>query len=168
MNEGCRSRFLLAAIAVAVGMASSIAGASEDGGANTFGEAVSGGDFKLAFRYRYEFVDQDGFDKDANASILRTRITYQSADFFDFSGLLEVDNLTVIGNDNYDSTRNGNTRYPTVADPKGTEVNQAILRFAGIPDTTLGYGCIGSTGTTSASSAAWAGARMSRPSTASR
>jgi len=29
----------------------------------------------LSFRYRYEFVDEDDFAKDANASTLRTRLS---------------------------------------------------------------------------------------------
>jgi hypothetical protein len=92
-------------------------------------KAVKEGSIKLDFRYRYEHVDQDGFDKDANASTLRSRITFASGTVWGFNGLLEFDNVTYIGNDNFNSTENGKTQYPVVADPKGTEVNQAWLRY---------------------------------------
>lgn len=38
--------------------------------------------------------------------------------------------MTVLGGENYDSTINGKTQYPVVADPSATEVNQAYLTYA--------------------------------------
>ena len=86
----------------------------------------------LDFRYRYEFVDQDGIDKNAYASTLRTRLAYRSAYTANFGFLIEFDDLRPIGNDLYNSTRNGNLNRPVVADPKGTIVNQALILFRGI------------------------------------
>lgn len=100
--------------------------------ANTFTElqnAVTNGNTNLGLRYRYEYVDQDGLDKEANASTLRTRLTWNSDNFKGFSTRLEVDNVAVIGNDNYNSTTNGNGQYPVVADPKGTDLNQAFVTY---------------------------------------
>ena len=97
-------------------------------------------EFDLDFRYRYEFVDQDGFAKDAHASTLRTRLAYRSQDFSKFSFQIEFDDIRPIGNDLYNSTRNGVTDRPVVADPKGTQVNQAMLLYKGIDDTVLRAG----------------------------
>ena len=96
--------------------------------------------FDLRFRYRYEFVDQDGFAKDAHASTLRTRLAYRSPYFADFGFLIEFDDLRPVGNDLYNSTRNGNTSRPVVADPKGTIVNQALILYRGIENTVIRAG----------------------------
>jgi hypothetical protein len=97
-------------------------------------------EFDLDFRYRYEFVDQDGFAKDAHASTLRTRLAYRSSDFSKFSFQIEFDDIRPIGNDLFNSTRNGVTDRPVVADPKGTQVNQAMILYKGIDDTVLRAG----------------------------
>ena len=96
--------------------------------------------FSLDLRYRYEFVDQDGFVKDAHASTLRTRLAYRSADFSNFSFLIEFDDLRPVGNDLYNSTRNDITDRPVVADPKGTLINQALILYRGIENTVLRAG----------------------------
>lgn len=83
----------------------------------------------LDARYRFENVDQNNGLRDANAQTLRTRAGFQSGKWYGLSGLLEVDNVSRIGDDAYNSTRNGQKEYAVVADPDGTEVNQALLRY---------------------------------------
>ena len=83
----------------------------------------------LDARYRFENVDQNNDLRDANAQTLRTRAGFQSGKWYGLSGLLEVDNVSRIGDDAYNSTRNGQKEYAVVADPDGTEVNQALLRY---------------------------------------
>lgn len=100
-----------------------------DGEVNRFVEAVKGGSVNLDLRYRYEGVDQDGFSEDASASTLRSRLSASSGAYHGFTGLLEFDNVTEIGPDDYNSTANGKTQYPIVADPKGTEINQVYLKY---------------------------------------
>ena len=100
----------------------------------------SDGHLDLNFRYRYELVDQDGFAKDAHASTLRTRLAYRSPDFSSFRFLIEFDNVRPVGNDLYNSTRNGNTDRPVVADPEGTYVNQALILYKGIENTLIRAG----------------------------
>ena len=104
------------------------------------GLALAGGSVSLAFRYRLEQVEQAGFDKDALASTLRTRLAYESQDFHDFSLGLEFDNILRLGSKTYNDTRNGVTDRPVVADPEGTEVNRAYLQYTGLPSTSLAYG----------------------------
>ncbi len=105
-----------------------------------FTQAFQDGSFNVAFRYRYELVEQEGFALDANASTLRTRLTYNSAAFRNFSLLLEMDDLRPVGADDYNSTRNGKTNRPIVADPKGTDLNQAGIRYTGFTDTGIMFG----------------------------
>ena len=98
--------------------------------ANSIAEMLSEGDTSLSFRYRYEFVDQDGVAEDANASTLKSRLTYKSASYNGLTALMEMDNVTVIGDENYRTPTNGNVGYPIVADPDGTDFNQAALSYS--------------------------------------
>ena len=91
--------------------------------------AVSEGKVSLDFRYRFEWVDQDGFDDEAEASLLRSRLTLESGALHGFTVLVEADDVTNIGPNDYNSTENGKTEYPVVADPEYTEINQAWLRY---------------------------------------
>ncbi len=96
-----------------------------------FTSMVTKGKFNFDFRYRYEFVKQDGFENNARASTLRSRLSYTSAPLRGVSFMAEFDNVSSIGSESYNSTVNGNTEYPVVADPTGTDINQAYLKYAG-------------------------------------
>jgi hypothetical protein len=122
---------------LAVGMATGAQ--AQDSLSEQLSKAVSEGSVKLDMRYRFENVDDDALDKDANASTLRTRITVATGMVGAFSALAEVDNVSEIGSDNYNSTANGNTDRPVVADPKGTDINQVWLRY-GNDDASGTYG----------------------------
>jgi hypothetical protein len=97
-------------------------------------QAFKDGKANVAFRYRYENVDQDGFSKDANASTLRSRISFQTAAWQDLSLMLELDDLRSVGSEHYNSTRNGKTDRPTVLDPTATDLNVAAIKYMGIAD----------------------------------
>jgi len=107
--------------------------------ADTFTEAMTSGTSKVDLRLRYEQVDQDGTDLKANAYTLRTRLSHTTGDYQGLSGFIQMDDVTAFGNENYNSTQNGNGDRPVVADPTGTEVNQAYLKYT-LGDTTVKYG----------------------------
>ncbi len=90
-------------------------------------QAVGDGRFDLEFQYRYEHVDQDGFDRHANASVLRTRLTFETARLRGFSLTGEVDDLRAIGADGFNSTRNGKIEYPVVADSTAVDLNRLSI-----------------------------------------
>ena len=98
--------------------------------ATSVSQMFTDGSASTSFRYRYEMVDQDGIDKDAGASTLKSRITWKSAAYNGFTAGIEVDNVTVIGNESYKTPTNGMAGYPIVADPKGTDVNQAFVGYS--------------------------------------
>jgi hypothetical protein len=104
---------------------------AEETWADDLAGMVTNGKVNFDFRYRYEFVDQEGFDENAGASTLRSRLSYTSATLNGVSFMAEVDNVSSIGAEQYNSTVNGNTEYPVVADPTGTDINQAYLKYAG-------------------------------------
>jgi hypothetical protein len=107
---------------------------------NDLVEAVKNGKPIIDVRYRFEFADQDGKTENANAHTVRTQLGWETAPFYDFSLLLEFENNTVIGGENFNDTINGKTQFPVVADPEGTEVNQVYLTFEGLPDSKLQFG----------------------------
>lgn len=118
-------------IAATVGINTFVSGQAfaEESGIKDIQNAIANGTTDLMLRYRYERVDQDNIDKTGNASTLLTRLSYKSADAKGFYTVFEVDNITSIGNENYNSTVNGNSQYPVVADPTLTEVNQAYVGY---------------------------------------
>ncbi|MDH4258753.1 MAG: alginate export family protein, partial [Gammaproteobacteria bacterium] len=101
---------------------------------------VTDGKAGLDLRYRYESVEQADKPSTAGANTLRLRLNLASGSVNGFSGFAEFDHLQVIGGEHYDSTRNGLTNYPVVADPEGTDLNQAYLQYAGRAGTTLRLG----------------------------
>lgn len=102
--------------------------------------AVENGTVNVSFRYRYELVDADGFDKDANANTLKSRLTFAPTFNDDWSAIVEVDDVRHIGSAKFNDTRNGHDTYPGVADPKGTDLNQAALKYSGLSNSTLALG----------------------------
>ena len=95
-------------------------------------DTVENGKFSLDARYRFEFVDQNGLDKNAKASTLRLRLGYTTKDFFGFHLHFDLETVHVVGFGDYNSTDNGKIDYPVVADPEDTELNQAYLDYGGI------------------------------------
>ena len=82
-------------------------------------------------RYRFEHVDADASPEDADASTLRAVLGFETATYRGFRGLVEFESVAPIGAENYNSTVNGMTDHPVVADPEGTEVNQLYLDYVG-------------------------------------
>jgi hypothetical protein len=81
-------------------------------------------------RLRYEFVDQSGISKDADAVTLRTRLGYETPAIAGFKALIEAENVTALVED-FNSTTNGRTAYPVVADPQTTAINRAQISWTG-------------------------------------
>lgn len=109
----------------------SLALPSQAGSIDSVAAAVKNSTTKVNLRYRLESVDQDGQSEDALASTLKSRLTWQSAPVNNFTVNVEVDNVTAIAIDDYNSTTNGKGEYPVVADPEGTDLNQANIKFNG-------------------------------------
>ncbi len=95
------------------------------------------GAVKIDLNYRYENVDQDrGAPKTANANTARLRAGLLSPTFHGLQGYAEYEgNLAM--QDDFNSTRNNNVGYSTVADPEKSELNQLWISYAGIPDTLI-------------------------------
>lgn len=111
--------------------------------ADTFTEAITGGKVSANLQYRYENVDQPhpasgARLREANASTVRLRLGYETAEYMGFSGLVQIEHISA--NDAYNSRVNGRTNYSVVADANVTELNQAYISYSGLPQTRLKLG----------------------------
>ena len=111
--------------------------------ADSFTEAITGGKVSANLQYRYENVDQPrpisgARLKEANASTLRLRLGYETAEYMGFGGMVQIEHISA--NNGYNSKVNGRTDYSVVADAKVTELNQAYLSYSGVPQTKLKFG----------------------------
>ncbi len=103
-------------------------------------EAIKKGKPLIDVRYRFETKDQAGFTKDATANTVRTRFGFETGEFYNFKVLVEFENVASIGNDHFNSTTNGRTQFPVIADPDATEINRAQVTFTGIDKTAITIG----------------------------
>lgn len=121
------------AIGCAAGIAPSYA-------AETLAEALREGDAIIDLRARYESVEQGGFAEEAEALTNRLRAGFQTAALKGTAFLAEgviVDDLV----DDYNSTTNGQTDYPVVADPADfAAINRFALINKSLDRTTLTFG----------------------------
>ncbi|RFA30947.1 hypothetical protein CAI21_02925 [Alkalilimnicola ehrlichii] len=97
--------------------------------------AITGGDATLDLRYRFEFVDQDGRDNNAEASTIRTRLGYRTGAYRGATGLIEFSDTRTLLVDNY-----GSADRPPIADPELTVLNRAYLEYADLPESTARLG----------------------------
>ncbi len=72
-------------------------------------------------------VEQDGLGETAHASTLRTRLTFDTPDNAKLRLRLEADNVLRLGGANFSDGNSVLAQHPVVADPEGTEINQAYL-----------------------------------------
>lgn len=90
------------------------------------------GTFGGQIRYRYEYVDQNGptpVARDAKASTARLNLNFKTGSWKGLSGFIEGQRVQHLGDDSFNSTVNGKTAYPIVADPQSTELNQAWINW---------------------------------------
>ena len=106
--------------------------------------ALAAGSANLDLRYRYEFVDQGNFDDDANASTLLFRLNYETGGWRDWTGFVEFDQVVEIALDDFNSGAGTSSasrdRYPVVADPNGSDLNQLYVQYAPNQDWQLRFG----------------------------
>ncbi|GIX21415.1 MAG: hypothetical protein KatS3mg121_0198 [Gammaproteobacteria bacterium] len=101
-------------------------------------EALVGGTPSLDLRWRYENVSAPAAD--AEAATVRTRLGYRSGEWAGWSAFAEFEDVHEAGADDYTTPSNGalaTSKGPkaagraVVADPVGTELNQAYLQYRG-------------------------------------
>ncbi|RFF27345.1 MULTISPECIES: alginate export family protein [unclassified Wenzhouxiangella] len=84
----------------------------------------------LDLRYRLELVDDDRFVEDATASTLRARIGLISPDWSGWQFGITGHANQHVGSEDFNSTANGRTAYPVVADPDDENISEAWVGYA--------------------------------------
>jgi hypothetical protein len=130
--------------------ASTITPAPEPGTLNSFfngalPDAIGKSKISLNARLRWEHADQDSLAsaadlKASDAITLRTRFGLTSFPLYGFQGMLEGENITVIGPEsNFNAAgSNGQPDKTVIADPPTTELNQAWLSYSNWNSTVKG------------------------------
>jgi hypothetical protein len=95
----------------------------------------------LDIRYRFEYVDQNGFAEDARANTVRARAGFETGRYYGMGLVFDAEWIEAIGSEKFNNTINGKTQYPVIADPDDTQVNQFhIVSENTIPDTLFKLG----------------------------
>ena len=133
MNRKSRPRIAGAVLALCASTAALAEGSNPLAGA--IGEIKPLADLRL----RYESVEQVPFVEDAEAVTLRARLGFETGKAWNTALLVEGDFVWPLVTD-YNSTINGKTMYPIVADPESYEINRLQLVNTSLTDTTITVG----------------------------
>ena len=123
--------------ALTLGLLTLCASASAEQAASPW-DAIASGHATLNLRPRYEYADQAGKDT-GEAATMRTLAGWKSNAWNGLSGTIELIDVGRL-DDEYNDGQNGKTRYPVIADPDNTDINQLYLDYAGLPDTSVRAG----------------------------
>lgn len=131
---------LHAALVASCLLAPSVLSAAEPPPAPTsLTDAIAKGKVSLNLRARYEGVEQTAL-RDAEAFTLRTRLGFTTAPLNGFKAMVEAENITALDGDRYSQAglNPGGAGRAVVADPEGTEINQAFLAYTTGKTTLIG------------------------------
>jgi hypothetical protein len=148
----CRKTLLASSLAVAFASttASAVGVTQSVEDALNFYHYGNKGAVKIDLNYRWENVNEDNKlnpltgkplplakqPQTANGNTLRLRAGLLSPIFYGFQGYAEFEGNLAMQED-FNSLRNGNTKYSTIADPEKAELNQLWVSYNGIPDTVI-------------------------------
>lgn len=93
----------------------------------------------LDLRLRFETVEQSGLEDTASALTYRIRAGMEIEPISDTKLLIEFDHVDDLIGD-FNSTINGKTNFPVIADPNVTELNRIQLVNTSLPDTAITLG----------------------------
>lgn len=121
-------------------LANDVEAASEASRDGAIIEAIKNGKPIIDVRYRFETQKNAAFSERAVANTVRTRLGFETGEVHHFKVLFEFENVFSIGADDFNSTINGKTQFPVIADPDATEINRAQVTFTGIDKTPITIG----------------------------
>ncbi len=104
-----------------------------------FSDAIKASRLIFDTRMRFEGVDQDSLAEDAQALTWRAHLGVETGKLWSTSLLAEGELVWPLTSD-YNSTINGKTQYPVVADPESYDINRVQLMNTSVPKTTLTLG----------------------------
>jgi hypothetical protein len=107
---------------------------------SSLADVIGQGHAIIDLRARYEFVDDASKVEDANATTIRARLGYETGYWNNLQLAFDFDEIWTMGGATYNSTRNGKTAYPTIADPSMTALNRLQITYASDFDTKFTLG----------------------------
>jgi hypothetical protein len=127
-------------LALAALVGTTLAAAAEPAPATP--SAMLPGTPSLDLRLRTEHADNESATqlRDSTATTLRARLGFTTAQWNDFDLRLEYEGVSAVDKYDYNTTLNGEAQRPVIADPAGSELNQAWVRYSGIPGTVVQFG----------------------------
>ena len=103
--------------------------------------ALSSGKASYSARVRYENVDQENLSEEANAYTARLTAAYKTGTYYGFGLFGEVESVHSLFSNNYaHPSQAKGAKYPVIADPNETELNQGYLFYTGLEDTSVKLG----------------------------
>lgn len=104
--------------------------------------ALTSGDVGVTLRARYEHVSQDGVADNADALTARLRLNYRTGQWNRLAGFVEYDYVfhALTDFNSGGGTSPGKLNFPTVADPKGVDLNQLYLDYSANEDFSVRIG----------------------------
>ena len=103
--------------------------------------ALSSGKASYSARLRYENVDQENLSEEANAYTARLTAAYKTGTYYGFGLFGEVESVHSLFSNNYaHPSQAKGAKYPVIADPNETELNQGYLFYTGLEDTSVKFG----------------------------
>lgn len=124
--NNARKRMCSGAVLAGV-LSAGLAGAN-DARSDSWVDALGKGKLTIDSRLRSETVDDEAFSPQAHALTWRNRLGYKTTPINGFGVYFELENTQAL-DESYNSTANGRSRYPVVADPEGSEWNQAGIAW---------------------------------------
>lgn len=106
----------------------------------TLVSAIAQGRPVIDLRARFETVTDASKTVDANANTIRARLGYDTGSWNNFQLGVDFDQIWTVGGATYNSTRNGKTAFPIIADPSMTALNRLTLTYASGFDTKFTIG----------------------------
>lgn len=94
----------------------------------------------IDIRVRYESIDDKSKALHGDAATLRARLGFETRSWNNLSLAFDFDALVPFGVTGFNSTRNGKTAYPTVADPTMIALNRLQITYASDFDTKIVVG----------------------------
>ncbi len=144
-SSGCRAA-LSAFLASTILSTSSIA--NQDGDSDASSKSDPGAiatlweeaDPQVDLVYRAAYFDDDLATFDGFASTLQTRVGLRTGKVANFQAYFQLRNVSIIGEEDFNSTLNGRSAFPVEPDPEATEIDQAYLSFTGLENVSVSVG----------------------------
>ena len=130
-------RFVVIFLGIAMALSLSVPAAADE---DSLRGAFKQGKFILDGRLRYENVKAANFLNNGEGLTFRARFGFQTAPYKGIVLLAEGDFTRDLGVNDFNSTVNGKTQFPVIADPDSARLNRLSITYSGLEKFTFAAG----------------------------